>query len=103
VVPRGDKYFWIHDWTDDYQEASIAKVLRSSQDLKEIAYDAGVQLGRAHPKRPDRSPDEDRQRAVREAVQKYQGRIRAAMYRLAEETEAAWRAFNEAAGRLSND
>ncbi len=103
VVPRGDKSFWIHDWTDDYQEASIADVLRTDEDLKDIAYDAGVQLGRAHPRRPDRSPDKDRQRAIRNAVRRHRGRIRAAVFQLAEETEAAWRAFNEAAGRLPND
>ncbi|MCG6924041.1 MAG: DUF2252 domain-containing protein [Acidobacteria bacterium] len=103
VVPRGDKFFWIHDWTDDYQEASIADVLRTPDDLKDIAYDAGLQLGRAHPKRPDRSPDKDRQRAIRRAVKKYETRIRATVFALAKETEAAWRTFNEAAGRLPND
>ena len=103
VVPRGDKSFWIHDWTDDYREASIADVLRSAEDLKEIAYDAGVQLGRAHPKRPDLSPDKDRQRATRDAVRKHQARIRATVFQLAEKTEAAWRTFNEAAGRLPKD
>jgi len=103
VVPRGDKSFWIHDWTDDYREASIADVLRTVEDLKEIAYDAGVQLGRAHPKRPDRSPDKDRQRATRNAVRKHRARVRIVVFQLAKETEAAWRAFNEAAGRLPND
>ena len=68
VVPRGDKYFWIHDWTDDYQEASISDVLRSMEDLREIAYDAGVQLGRAHPKRIDGEPDKERQKVTLEAV-----------------------------------
>jgi hypothetical protein len=102
VVPRGEKYFWIHDWTDDYQETSIADVLRSAEDLEEIAYDAGIQLGRAHPKRPDRSPDEARQRATHDAVEKHQGRIRAAMYLLADRTEAAWRAFVEANDRSSD-
>jgi len=103
VVPHGDKSFWIHDWTDDYREASIADVLRTVEDLKDIAYDAGVQLGRAHPKQPDRSPDEDRQRAIRDAVRKHTARIRAVVFELAKETEAAWRTFNEAAGRLPND
>jgi hypothetical protein len=102
VVPRGDKHFWIHDWTDDYQEASIATVVRSKKDLKEIAYDAGVQLGRAHPKRPDGSPDKTRQKATLEAVERFEGRIRGVARRLANETEAAWRDFTEAAGRLPN-
>ena len=103
VVPRGNKFFWIHDWTDDYREASIAEALRSADDLEDIAYDAGVQLGRAHPKRPDRSFDKDRQRATRKAVIRHRARIRATVFQLAERTEAAWRTFNEAAGRLPND
>ena len=103
VVPRGDKYFWVHDWTDDYQEASITGVIESQRDLREIAYDAGIQLGRAHPKRPDGTADEERQKATRKAVDKYLARIRAVSYRMAAETEAAWRAFREAAGRLHSD
>jgi hypothetical protein len=103
VVPRGGKYFWIHDWTDDYQEASIADVLRTREDLEEIAYDAGLQLGRAHPKRVDGTTDEERQRATRRAVKRYGARIRTTVFRLADETEAAWRTFSEAAGRLSSN
>ncbi len=103
VVPRGDKYLWVHDWTDDYQETSIATVVRSKKDLKEIAYDAGVQLGRAHPKRPDGGPDKARQKTTLKAVERYQGRIRGVIQRLANETGAAWRDFTEAAGRPPND
>jgi hypothetical protein len=103
VVPRGDKYLWVHDWTDDYKVTSIATEVRSKKDLKEIAYDAAIQLGRAHPKRPDGGPDKERQKATLKAVERYEGRIRAVMRRLANDTEAAWRDFNEAAGRLAND
>jgi hypothetical protein len=103
VVPRGPRYYWVHDWTDDYQEISITTVLRSRRDMKEIAYDAGVQLGRAHPKREDGGPDEEKQRATLEAVGRCEGRIRGVIRRLANETEAAWRDFTEAAGRLAND
>jgi Uncharacterized protein conserved in bacteria (DUF2252) len=103
VVPRGDKYFWVHDWTDDYQEASIASVIETERDLREIAYDAGIQLGRAHPKRPDGTPDEERQKATWKAVERYESRIRAVSYRMAEETEAAWKAFRDAAHRSPTD
>ena len=61
VVPHGDKRFWMHDWTDDYQEALIGTMMRTPKDLRQIAFDAGVQMGRAHPKRPDGGPDKDRQ------------------------------------------
>jgi hypothetical protein len=91
VVPRGDRYFWVHDWTDDYQEASIDGVIRSPRDLREIAYDAGIQLGRAHPKRPDGTSDERHRDATREAVERYAARIRAVIGEMADRTEAAWR------------
>ena len=63
VVPHGDKYFWVHDWTDDYREASLASEVALPRDLREIAYDAGVQMGRAHPKRRDGTRDEALRRA----------------------------------------
>jgi hypothetical protein len=97
VVPRGDRYFWVHDWTDDYEEASIDGVIRSSRDLKEIAYDAGIQLGRAHPKRPDGTSDARRRGATRKAVERYAARIRTVIGGMADRTEAAWRAFRQAA------
>jgi hypothetical protein len=96
-VPRGDRYFWVHDWTDDYEEASIDGVIRSPRDLREIAYDAGIQLGRAHPKRPDGTSDERRRDATREAVERYAARIRAVIGGMADRTEAAWRTFRQAA------
>ena len=71
--------------------------------MKEIAYDARIQLGRAHPKRPDGGPDVDRQKRTLEAVERHEERLLVVMRRLADETEAAWRDFVEAAGRLPND
>jgi len=103
VVPRGPLYFWVHDWTDDYQEASISKVIGTERDLEQIAYDSGIQLGRAHPKRPDGTADEERQRATRKAVQSNIARIRAVSYQMADETVAAWDAFRAAAARSHTD
>ena len=93
VVPHGDKFFWVHDWTDDYQEASIASVILSPRDLREVAHDAGVQMGRAHPKRPDGGPNKDRRQATLESLDKIEGRARAAIREMAARTEAAWEAF----------
>jgi len=99
VVPHGNKFFWMHDWTDDYQEASIASIIRSPKDLRQIAYDVGVQMGRAHPKRPDGSPDRALERASVAALNATEGRVRAASRELAARTEAAWEAFKEKAGK----
>ncbi len=93
VVPHGEKYFWMHDWTDDYQEASIATQIRLPKDLRQIAYDAGVQMGRAHPKRPDGSQDKERRRAALRSLDSFEGRVRAAIRDLAGRTDAAWREF----------
>jgi uncharacterized protein (DUF2252 family) len=98
VVPHGGKFFWMHDWTDDYQEASIRSAIRTPRDLREIAYDAGVQMGRAHPKRPDGGPDKDRRRAVLRSLDATQARVRLAIREMAKGTEAAWQAFKERAG-----
>lgn len=98
VVPHGDKYFWMHDWTDDYQEASIATQIRSPRDLRQVAYDAGVQMGRAHPKRPDGSQDKERRRSALRSLDSIEGRLRSAIRDLAGRTEAAWREFKRGAG-----
>jgi hypothetical protein len=101
VVPHGGKYFWVHDWTDDYAEASIATEISSLKDLREIAYDAGVQMGRAHPKRPDSSRDKERANAVRHAVEAQGPRIRRSIEEMAARTEAAWRKFRQAASETA--
>lgn len=97
VVPHGGKYFWMHDWTDDYQETSIATMLRNPKDLREIAYDAGVQMGRAHPKRPDGTRDKDHCKAGLRSLQQLETRIKRAMREMAGRTDAAWRAFAKGA------
>ncbi|HSD65509.1 MAG TPA: DUF2252 family protein [Vicinamibacteria bacterium] len=101
VVPHGGKFFWMHDWTDDYREASIATAIRSARDLREIAFDAGVQMGRAHPKRPDGVQDKERRKAAARSLDAIEPRVRAAMRDMAARTESAWRAFREKAGRAT--
>ena len=48
-----------------------------------MAYDAGVQMGRAHPKRPDGEPDKDRRQAVLESLDAIEARVRAAIREMA--------------------
>jgi hypothetical protein len=97
VVPHGGKFFWMHDWTDDYQEASIRSAIRNPRDLREIAFDAGEQMGRAHPKRPDGGPDKDRRKAVLRSLEATEARVRVAVREMTKRTEAAWQAFKEKA------
>lgn len=97
VVPHGSKFFWVHDWTHDYREASIRSTIQSPRELREIAFDAGVQMGRAHPKRPDGGPDKDRRQAVTRSLDATEARVRAAIREMAEKTEAAWQTFKDKA------
>jgi hypothetical protein len=97
VVPHGGKHFWMHDWTDDYHEAKIASAIHSPNDLRQIAYDVGVQMGRAHPKRPDGGRDRALSQASLRALNATEGRVRAASRELAARTEEAWRAFRDGA------
>ncbi len=97
VVPHGSKFFWMHDWTDDYQEASIRSVIQSPRDLREVAYDAGLQMGRAHPKAPDGSTPEKTRRAVLKSLDANEARVRLAIGEMAQRSEAAWGAFKQKA------
>ena len=98
MVPHGDKYFWMHDWTDDYQEASIGTQIRSAKDLRQVVYDIGVQMGRAHPKLPDGSQSKERRREVLRSFESIEARVRLAIREMAGRTDAAWRQFRQGGG-----
>ena len=90
----GGKTFWVHAWTDHYVELDIQKELRSVQELREIAYDVGVQLGRGHPKRVD---DEAAVRLRLEIVRTLpEDRIKKEIVALTDETLRAWNRFRTA-------
>ena len=96
--PAGPRHYWFHAWPDDYAELRIAS-LRRPQELAEITFDVGVQLGRGHA-RQKHSSDSRRLRAELEtalAAVDLQGMARA----LADATEEAWRRFrgSDPAGR----
>jgi hypothetical protein len=95
VVPHKDKHFWMHDWTDDYQEASIAVQIQRQKDLRQVAYDVGVQMGRAHPKLPDGSQTKERKREVLRSLAAIEPRVRLAIRDLAGRNDAAWRQFRQ--------
>jgi len=42
--------FWVHSWVDNYKEVSIKETFQSPDELAEVAYDIGVQLGKGHVK-----------------------------------------------------
>ena len=100
LTHRG-RTFWVHGWTDDYMELSIDSWFASPQDMRQVAYDVGIQLGWAHPKEVAGKDIRPGLRGILlEATYKNEGRLRKTIDHLAEATVAAWMAFREAT-RLS--
>ena len=94
VLHLGGKTFWVHAWTDHYQELDIQKTLRSPQELREVAFDVGVQLGRGHPKRVDQ---EGAIRLRLECLRSLpEDKIRREIVALTDETIRAWTRFKNA-------
>ncbi|HVH28397.1 MAG TPA: DUF2252 family protein [Vicinamibacterales bacterium] len=89
--------FWVHAWTDDYIELSIDSSLASPQDLRQVAYDVGIQLGKAHPKEITGQGFHPGLRDILlQATRTNEARIRKTIDELAEATVRAWMFFREA-------
>jgi hypothetical protein len=90
--------FWVHTWVDHYQEITVDS-LQSPEDLAEIAYDVGVQLGQGHPKGVSSPHDLQLRRAQLTVLDAYRPDIRNAIEDLAGEVERAWEEFRSEAAR----
>jgi len=97
VLRFNGRTYWIHAWPLNYVEVDIARGPASPQELEEIAYDAGVQLGRGHPNESLKS-EADR---VRGALLKRlsEDRLQRMVADLSNETIAAWDRFRSAVGK----
>jgi hypothetical protein len=91
---HGQRSLWVHGWTDDYVELAVDSSFPDPRDLREVAYDVGTQLGRAHPrKRPGTpSPRGSRGRLL-ESIRSNERRIREAIATLADASVRAWCVF----------
>jgi hypothetical protein len=91
VLHLGSKTFWLHAWTDNYQELNIQASLRTASELREIAFDVGVQLGRGHPRRLEG----DAATRLRVEILRTlpEDRIEREIEALTHETLRAWRRF----------
>ena len=94
LFARGDRVYRVYGWTDDYVELKGESSFPQSRDLRQVAYDVGIQLGRAHPKdTPGRAPAREARMRLLEATSAYEGRVHQAIAELAERTVQAWRSF----------
>lgn len=94
LFTHGGRSFWVHGWTDDYVELSIESAFPTPGDLRQVAYDVGTQLGRAHPEaRPGKAGPRASRRRLLESTRANEARIREAIGELTDATVAAWQAF----------
>jgi hypothetical protein len=93
AVHVGSLNFWVHAWPLNYEELRIED-LRSPDELEEVAYDAGVQLGLGHPKRWSAHEAAHLRHALASGLP--EERIRGAAADLAAETRSAWERFRAA-------
>jgi hypothetical protein len=94
VLRYGGRTFWIHAWPLNYIEFDIAKGPATPQELEEVAFDAGVQLGRGHPNESLKSEADHLRKNLLKRLS--DERLQAMVAELAEETIAAWERFRNA-------
>ncbi len=85
--------FWIHAWVDNYKEVEIGKTFRSVQELKEVVFDVGVQLGVGHPKQIATPLDLQLRREQLRLLAQLEARLKQTRLELAELVVAAWERF----------
>ena len=85
------RHWWIQDWSPAYTEVN-ANDYASAEEISEVAFDAGLQLGSSAISVRDRSA-EDHRRRVAAAVAKLDPRMRETAQRLTDEMLQAWNEF----------
>ena len=85
--------FWTHGWVRNYAELDVDQTFRAPEELAEVAYDAGVQLGIGHPKLAAAPFDRLIRLQVVRQLDAYPGELERLSAVLAEEVIAAWARF----------
>lgn len=82
----GNEAFWVHAWFDHYEELSVdpraqppSRSIRSADQVIEVAYDVGLQLGRGHVREIASPLDLKLRRAQRRSFERHKQDIRAAI------------------------
>ena len=87
-------WLWVHGWTDDYVELKVESSFPEPRDLRQVAYDVGNQLGRAHPKKRPGTPSPSGVRdCLLESIRSNERRVREAIDTLAQASVRAWSLF----------
>jgi hypothetical protein len=82
--------FYVHTWRVNYTELDVDDI-DSADDLAEIAYDVGVQLGRGHPSELGTGADVPLPSAILAALDRLEPRVRSLAAELDARSVAGWR------------
>jgi hypothetical protein len=92
-----DDTFWIHAWVENYKEVEIGESFESPEELGEVAYDIGVQLGRGHPNQIGAPLDLQLRREQMRILERDHDKIKQAVEDLTLLSLEAWQQFGKSA------
>lgn len=84
---------WVHSWVQNYKEVDIYKSFKNVNELKEVVFDIGVQLGRGHPKQIAAPLDLQLRLAQLRWLNLYDVKLNRSCNKLADEVVKAWNLF----------
>jgi hypothetical protein len=86
-----DRTFWVRQWSDNYHELSVDDSFQRFQDLREVAFDVGVQLGLGHPTQIADPHEDLLRRSLLASLDEFEGDVVHIARELSAATMAAWR------------
>ncbi len=90
--------FWVHAWVENFSEIDVEDDLSDPEEVMEVAYDVGVQLGRGHVKAIAQPLDLQLRREQLRLIDRDAEKIKAACRELAGLSADAWEQFKTAHG-----
>lgn len=94
-----NKTFWVHSWVENYKEVKIGKTLSNVEQLSEVAFDVGIQLGHGHTRNIASPFDAQLRRSQLVLLAKTEKELRQAVIDLTDLTIEAWQAFRAKLGK----
>lgn len=88
-----DTMFWMHGWTNHYRELKVTDHYSDLEEVSEIVYDIGVQLGRGHVRAIATPLDVQLRRTQADYIERHEEQLREAVGRLTDANVAAWERF----------
>jgi hypothetical protein len=92
-VRVGETSFWVHAWVDNYRELGVES-FETPEQLAEVVFDVGVQLGRGQPKKIADPFGWQFRRELGQALDLVEPRLIQEIHALEEATVEAWKRFS---------